>query len=650
MATIGSNLDINSIVSQLMTVEQRPLKLLASKEAGYQAKLSAYGSIKSAMSSFQTAMNGLTATDKFTSSKTTISDTAIATATGTAAAAAGKYNIEVQSLAQAQKLKSGNYSATTDTLGSGTLTIQFGRYADGAFTANGDKSAKTIEIKPANNSLGAVRDAINAANVGVTASIVNDGNSNRLVIGSKDSGLDNALRITVNDSDGDNADATGLSALAFDASTDAISNLSETVAAKNAAIVVDGIAISKNSNTITDAIDGVTLNLVKAAAEPVTLSVTRDNSGTKTAIDGFVKAYNDLYKTLSNMSSYNAETKQAAILQGDSAVRTMQSRLRGMVSGTLDGAGGGLARMSDIGVTIQTDGTLKVDSIKLQKVLDNPAKDVATLFASIAKPSDSLVSFASAGADAKNGTHALNITQLATQGKAVGSVAAATEITAGVNDKLKLKVDGVETTVTIGAGTYTAATLAAELQSKINGATGLNDADVSVAVSQSDGVLSVVSKRYGSASKVEIVGGTAATALFGTAAATDGLDVAGTVGGTSATGSGQKLTGLGISLNITGGALGERGTINFARGFAAQFADLAKTFLEDDGLLDGRTDGLDRSIKDITARRDALNVRLGVVEQRYRAQFTALDVMLSSMQSTSNYLEQQLANLPKIGE
>ncbi|HEY9381571.1 MAG TPA: flagellar filament capping protein FliD, partial [Burkholderiales bacterium] len=464
-------------------------------------------------------------------------------------------------------------------------------------------------------------------------------------------GLDNALRITVSDDDGNNSDAGGLSALAFDASAGGTSNLSETVTAKNATIVIDGISVSKNSNTITDAIEGVTLNLVKEAiGEPITLSITRDNSGAKTAVDSFVKAYNDLYKTLSSLSSYNAETKQAAVLQGDSTVRTMQSRLRNMMSGTLDSAGGGLARMSDIGVSIQTDGTLKVDSAKLSKVLDNPGKDVATLFASIAKPSDSLVSFAGAATDATAGTHALKITQLATQGKTVGSLVAVTTITAGVNDTLKLKVDGVEATITLGAGSYTAETLAAELQSKINGASALGDANVSVAVAQAGGVFSITSARYGSASKVEIVGGGAAAALFGSATSTDGLDVAGTIGGKNAAGSGQKLTGLGISLNITGGGLGDRGTISFARGFAAQFADLAKNFLEDDGLVDGRTDGLDRSIKDIAKRREALNLRLEVVEKRYRAQFTALDTMLSSMQSTSNFLEQQLANLPKIGE
>mgnify|MGYP000925042339 FL=1 len=641
---IGSGLDIESIISQLMAVEQRPLQQLAAKEASYQAKLSAYGSLKSAVSSFQSAMQALTSTSSFVTSKVSVSASDVLSARADASAVPGKYSIEVKSLAEAQKLSSGLYASTSDIVGSGTLTIQFGAYEDGTFVPNSEKSSRTIEISPQNATLAGVRDAINAANAGVTATIVNDGQGYRLVIASGETGLANALRITVSDDNG-----SGLDALAYDASAGGVSNLSETVAARNAEVVIDGITVTKSGNRITDAIEGVTLDLLQAdEGKTVTLSITRDNSGAKSAVDNFVKAYNELWTTLSRLSAYNAETKQAGILQGDSTVRQMQSLMRGMMSTALETASGGLNRMSDIGVTIQTDGTLKLDSSKLQKVLDDPSKDVATLFASIAKPSDSLVSFVEASADAKAGNYALKITQLATQGRATGSQAAATTITAGVNDTLTLKVDGVETTVTLNAGTYTAATLAAELQSKINGTTALRDNDVQVTVTESGGVLTITSNRYGSASKVEIVGGNAAADLFGTAESTDGVDVAGTIGGQLATGSGQKLTGLGISVLVTGGPLGERGTISFARGFAEQFANLAKQFLADDGLLDSRTDGLNRSIKDLNTRREALMQRLELVEKRYRAQFTALDAMLASMQQTASYLQQQLANLPKI--
>lgn len=644
---IGSNLDVNSIISQLMAVEQRPLHQLAQKEASYQAKLSAFGSIKSALSSFQSAMQGLTSADKFVGTRVNVSKAEMATATATGTAMAGSYQIKVDTLAQAQKLVSGHYAATSDEVGSGTLTIQLGSYAeDGSFTANAQNGSVTIEIDPSNNSLAGVRDAINASDAGVTASIIHDGTGHRLVIGAKDSGAENAIRISVTE-DGEHP---GLAALAYEGAD--TPSMRQTVAAQNAEFEIDGVRITKASNSVTDAIEGVTLDLLQAADETFTLSITRDNAPARSAAENFVKAYNDLHKVLSDVSAYNAETRQGAILQGDSTVRGIQTQLRGLLGTTLDSAGGGLLRLSDIGISAERNGSLRLDTAKLNKVLDDPSKDVATLFASIAKPSDSLVRFDSAAADARAGVHELHITQLATQGKAVSAntLAAETTITAGSNDTLRVKIDGVEATITLSAGTYTAARLAAELQSKINGAQTLKDADVKVSVSQEGGVLTVTSDRYGSASKVEIIGGTASNVLFGAAESTDGLDVAGTIGGEPATGSGQKLTGLGITLEISGGALGARGQVHYARGFAAELGDMAKRFLEDDGLLDARTDGLNRSIKDLETQRERLSVRLEAVEKRYRAQFTALDVMLSSMLSTSNYLQQQLAALPKLNQ
>jgi len=302
--------------------------------------------------------------------------------------------------------------------------------------------------------------------------------------------------------------------------------------------------------------------------------------------------------------------------------------------------------MSDIGVSFQTDGTLKLDASKLNAALSDPNKDVSTLFAAIAKPTDSLVSFISAKSDATVGKHALNITRLATQGTAVGSQAANTTIVAGVNDTLTLEVDGQAATITLAAGSYTAAALSAELQAKINGVDKLSENDISVVVSQNSGTLTLTSDRFGSASIVKVVGGNAKSDLFGTATSTDGVDVAGTLGGVTATGSGKKLTAQGITLEIDGGSLGARGDVRYAKGFASQLSDMAKALLSDDGLLDGRVDGLNRSIKDLEKRQEDLKARLELTEKRYRAQFTALDTMMSSMQQTSTYLAQQLANLP----
>jgi flagellar hook-associated protein 2 len=350
------------------------------------------------------------------------------------------------------------------------------------------------------------------------------------------------------------------------------------------------------------------------------------------------------------LSKYDAANKKASTLTGDATVRSVQTQLRGLFNTALSTAGGGLTSLSDIGVTFQKDGTLKLDSGKLTTALNDSTKDVSSLFAAIGKPTDSLIAFAASTTNTKNGTYAVNISQLATRGQSVGGGGAALTINSGSNDTLSITVDGVAATVTLAAGTYTATTLAAELQSKINGASALSSAGSSVAVAQSGGVLTVTSNRYGSASNAAITGGTAVSGLFGTPTATAGVDVAGTIGGVAATGSGQALTGTGdatgLKINVTGGATGDRGSIKFSRGYADLLDKLVGRMLESDGLVDGRMDGINASIKDVGTQREALANRLQLIEKRYRTQFTALDAAIAGMTKTSNFLQQQLANLP----
>jgi flagellar hook-associated protein 2 len=242
---------------------------------------------------------------------------------------------------------------------------------------------------------------------------------------------------------------------------------------------------------------------------------------------------------------------------------------------------------------------------------------------------------------------------LATQGSAVGSAAANTTITAGVNDVLSLTVNGIVSTVTLAAGTYTAASLAAAVQSTINGNSALSTAGITTAVTQTAGVLTITSFNYGSSSTVAILGGNGAADLMGAAPVqTAGVDVAGTIGGMAATGSGQSLTASlgapqGLKVTVTGGALGARGTLNYSQGYAASLSLWATASLANDGILTSHTNGIGKTITDISTRRSQMESRLVGVEARYRKQFTSLDAMLSSMNQTSTYLTQQLANLPK---
>lgn len=662
---LGSNLDVNSIVSQLMQLEQRPLTVLATREASFQAQLTAFGTLKGVLSSFQTSVRALSDASKFTAVKASSSDSTIVSASATSIASAGNYSINVSKLAQSQKLLATGQSSITTAIGAGTsttLTFDFGTISGGAFTAydsatgtggtyagstftSNGSGIKTVTIDSSNNSLSGIRDAINNAKIGVKATIINDGGSSpyRLVVSADTAGKDNSLKISVT------GEAALSSLLAHNPA--GTQGLQETLSAQNTEMTVDGVFVSKASTSVTDVIPGVTLSALKVGS--ATLSVARDTASVKSAVEGFVKAYNEASKALKDSSAYNADTKEAAILQGDSTVRTIRNQLRGILNTPLTG-GGALTSLSQVGINFQKDGTLALNSAKLQTALDNNFSDIAGVFAATGKASDSLVSYFSSSANTKAGSYALNVSQLASRGNLTGSVAAGLTITLASNDGLDVTVDGVSASLTLAAGTYTAATLAAEVQSKINGATAFSDAGISVSVTQSGGILSITSNRYGSASNAS-VSGTGAVSLMGAApVASVGVDVAGTINGVAAAGSGQYLTGAvgnasdGLKIQVTGGSTGSRGTVSYFQGYAHQLDTLLSHVLDSKGSLSSRTDGINLSIKDIGTKREVVARRLQGIETRYRKQFSALDTFVSSMTQTSNFLTQQLANLPKI--
>lgn len=675
---LGSGLDINGIVSQLMAIERRPVDLLDQKEAGIQAKLSAYGTLKGAVSEFQTAMQGLNTLGKFQARTAKSSDVAVFTATASSAAVSGQYSIEVKQLAQAHKVASKAFTATTDAVGTGTLTIQFGTFSGGVFTVNAQKTAQTVTIGSGANTLAGIRDAINTANVGVSASILNDGTGNRLVITSADTGAASSLKITVSDtSDASNTDDAGLSQLAYDPAGTAGNgkNLSETVAAQNALLKVDGVDnIAKPSNVVTDVIQGVTLNLVakSAAGVPASLKIERDTGSIKAAVEKFISTYNALNKTVRDLTAYNAETKQRGVLQGDASALSIVSRIRRVLGTALAGASGALNTLSAIGVSFQKDGTLALDATKLDTAINTNLDGLTALFAVFGSASDSLTSYSSSTSRAAAGNYALNVTQIATRGVLNGATTAGLADTGGTftapvaidanNDTLAIKLDGAQSaTVSFAQGSYsTVAALIGELQSKINADPTIKSAGATVTVSydSTNDRLTLTSDKYGVASSVEITSvdtNTAATLGLSVGGGTIGADVAGTIGGLPATGSGRFLTGSsgnveGLKLEILGGATGDRGTINFARGYAAQLDALAGELLGDSGPLDSRTDGLNATVTEIGKSRLAYESRLEATEKRLRARFTALDTLLSQLKATSDYLTNNLSKLPVTGQ
>ena len=731
MATSATNFDVNSIVSQLMAVERRPIMKLDAKEASYQAKLSAYGSVKGAVASFQTAVQSLNSASKFQAVKATPSDATVFSASASSIAVAGTYSLEVTSLAQAQKLVAAGQSSSTAAIGAGTsttVTFDFGtitgntfnsttgKYgtalsgvstvdtsttvvvssttnlavgaaisgtgipagatiasitdathfelsaaatatgspgdiqAGATFTSSGS-GTQSVTIDSSNNSLQGIRDAINAAKIGVTATIINDGdatNPYRLALSSDSNGASGSMKISVS------GDATVGTLLTHDPA--GTQNLSETVTAQNANFKLNGVAVSKASNTVADVVQGVTLNLSTVTTSPVTLTVARNTSAVSSSITTFVNAYNGLAKTLKDVSAYDAASKSGAILQGDSTVRTLQSKLRSMLGTSVVGTSGALTTLSDVGVTFQKDGTLALNSAKLDSVIASNFSDIAGLFAATGKTTDSLVSFGSATSSSKAGSYAVNISQVATLGGVTGDLSVPT--TGNIIDAdttMSITLDGTSASVALTAGTYTNTQLASMLQSAINGTSAFSSAGSSLAATiDGSGFMSIVSNKYGLTSNVSITSatGTAVSTFMGTATTgTAGVDVAGSIGGVTATGTGQSLQdGQGLSATISGGATGARGTLHYSHGYAYLLDQLATSTLASDGVLVNRTEGIGKSIADIGKQRDAMNARLVGIEKRYRAQFNALDLMLTNMNQTSNYLTQQFAQISNLGK
>ena len=614
-AGIGSGLDVESIVTKLMSTEQGPLTAVTKQKTSYESQISAYGTLKSGLATFQAAVKNLSDIAKFNTQTAVSGDATVVSASSNGAATIGNYSLTVRQLAQPQKISLPGVASVYTPIGSGTLTISFGTYnsTGNTFSPNLDKVAKSLTITPANNTLSGIRDAINAGDLGVNASIVNDGVTNRLVISSKDSGAANSMKISVSDADSTNFDTSGLSQLAYDPTLTAGAgkNLSELQAAKSSIVDIDGITVTKSSNIVTDALEGVTLNLLKVqVGTPVDLTVGRDQTTVEKSVTDFVKAFNDINTTLRNLTKYDSTGKSSGVLLGDATTRSISTKIKLTLTNALT-SNGTLNSLSQIGVSFQKDGTLLLDSTKLKTAIQNNADGIAGIFASVGKASDGQVSVTGQSANTKVGSYAVNISQLATQGSLSSSSAPNLTITQGVNDQLNLTVNGLSYSLTIPAATYASVDdLAAALQNRVSAAGAL------AKIAVSGGTLQVTSTNYGSNSTVIVAGGNAASDMLGASPiSVTGLNVAGSINGVAALGSGRVLTGAtgdaseGLLVSIVGGTLGGRGTVTFSRGYASQLNTLMDGLLGTTGLIASRSDGLAASVTRLATQQATLQDR-----------------------------------------
>ncbi|MCS5575488.1 MAG: flagellar filament capping protein FliD, partial [Pseudomonadales bacterium] len=366
---IGSGVLSSDLVDQLVSAERKPTESrLDFRAQRTEALLSAYGTLRSAVTELRLPMRQLSAPDNLTAFSATSSNEEVAVTVDDSKASRGTYTVQVDSLAQSQSLASGVFSdKDSTTIGTGVLTLRAGT------------ETKSITIDGSNNTLQGLANEINDAGIGVTAGVIDTGSGFRLVMSAEETGTANAISVTVSDDDGNSADSVGLSQFAFDTST---KNLTETIAAKDAVVQVNGIQITRSTNSIENVIDGLSFDLT-AEGVTSTIKVEQDFGAVADRVQGFVDKFNNLQSTISGLAGFNAETGQGGILSGDSTVRGIQNQLRSLLTGVVPGLENASVRsLADVGITTNFEtGGLELDRAKLEEQLNNNPDDVTALFA-----------------------------------------------------------------------------------------------------------------------------------------------------------------------------------------------------------------------------------------------------------------------------
>lgn len=362
---IGSGLDIQGLVQQLVAAEgQTSSQRLLIREANFQSELSALGSLKSALDELKTAAERLGEGEVTATRTASSSDDELLTVNADTSAASGEYDIEILSLATNARLTSGVFAGSDTAVGTGTLTLSLG------------SEAFSVSIDSENNSLAAIRDAINAANdnTGIEASIINADGGAVIILSGTDTGDDAAISISQTGGDG------GLAALTFDPAAGS-NPLTQSQAAEDASIRVNGLDVSSATNTFTDVIDGVTLIALQGSTgQTVQVGVSNDTQAVKGALATFTVAYNAFVDTINQLSSFDPESNEAGPLQGDSTLRSAVNLLRRELSTTTASSDSALDTLTEIGISLDENGKLITDEAQLDAVLQDNFRAIQNLF------------------------------------------------------------------------------------------------------------------------------------------------------------------------------------------------------------------------------------------------------------------------------
>jgi flagellar hook-associated protein 2 len=641
---VGSGVLNSDLVDKLVQAERAPAESRLNRETKQtEAMISAYGKLRSAITDIRLPARQLGSPDALKSFAATSSGDNVEVSVDSSKASRGNYRVDVTQLTEGQSLASGSFNdADSTSVGSGTLTISVG-----------DKTTN-IDVGNGNDSLQGLANSINDADAGVSAGVIDTGNGFRLVLSSDETGAANAASISVSDSDGSNTDATGLSRFAFNETT---KNLAETVTAQDAKLSINGIDITRSTNTFEGVVNGLSLTISETGQSQV--EVSQDTAKVADKVKAFVDGFNAAQATIGELTAFSSEGG-GSLLTGDSTVRNIQNQLKRDLSSVIPGLENASVRtLADAGITTNAEtGGLEFDSERFQEQLRANPDDVTALFAEQGRATDAEVSFVRSGTDTQPGEYGINVTQAATRSELVSSSVTPANVTVDAdNNSLSFRVnDETTASIELTAGTYTREALAAEIQTQLADNAALQSAGQSIGVSADpSGALRFTSSDYGSESQISISSvdtNTAAELGLAQQTGTAGQDVAGTINGRTAQGDGQVLflegdagPAGGLQVRITGDQTGSRGSVTFIQGVSDRVVNTITDIVSSTGALSNKTDSLNRELDNIKEEQQQLNERVESYRERLVKQFTAADSRISQFNSTQQFLTQQLAAL-----
>lgn len=650
-----SGLDTTSIIDGLISIQQSQVDRLNVRKDEILTKQTAFQGIEARILSMRSSMSQLNRTNSSVFDRTvgTSSDENILTVTTSNKAIEGSYVVRVNALAKAHQIGSQGFDDDSSTITTGTISFQVG-----------DRPATEITIDESNNTIDGLISAINTQSDDVSASVVYDqaNQANRILLTSRHTGAANEIAVT------NNLAATSGSATRPDFSGLAIQE------ASNAAIQLGSgagaIVAEYDTNSVDGLIANVTIDLLKVDIDQdVTINVARDTEAASTAIQDFVAEYNSIISYIDEQTQFNSETNVASPLLGNRNVSTIKDRLGALITETVPGLSTDFNRLSQIGIDIDTRGRLSVNSAELDRALSGEidgvdSSDIRRLFGLTGESTNSNVEFllGSTRTLATTSGYEVDIVQAAERGIATATnTLAASIVIDSSNNEIQLSVDGQNSEIlTLADGTYTQEELAAHLESRINNSTDLKGAEVSVSLE--GGALEVTSVTYGLSSEVASFSGSALTTLGFTGSETgQGKDVAGTfiVDGVveTATGSGRILIGdsdnentadlqIRVTLDSSQVVSGTESTLTVTRGISSRMDKYFGDILDPDvGTMKNVNEDFDLRVESLEASISRVNTISEAKTQYLIEQFTALERVLSDLQSTSSFLTSQLAGI-----